>query len=720
MVPTLVAMLLLALATPASAGQRVALVIGNASYAHAPSLANPLNDANDMGAALERLGFSVTELPNASRAELWDGLQKFSLAASASEMAVVFYAGHGIEVDKRNFLIPVDARLLSDADVEFEAVPLDLLSRAVERARGLRLIVLDACRDNPFAVAMQRSGATRSIGRGLGRVEPSGETLVAYAAKEGTVAADGEGRNSPYTTALLAHLEEPGLEVGLMFRKVRDAVLATTGGRQEPFVYGSLSSEGAYLAALPEPEPEEVKPVVQQGPNDPKPGLVAPGGDKRLTAEELAAERVFWESMKDSTHAADLEAYLEQFPGGTYEALARNKLARLTVSPDEKPDVQVAVTPDEAERVVSPEPAPLASETVEASLGLERDERRQIQMGLAALGFDPGPADGLFGQRTRKALSSWQSSHGGDASGHLDADAAKLLLAAGEEEARKRAAEEAARKRAAEEAERKRAAMRPGRVFRDCPECPEMVVVPAGSFMMGSPSSEEGRSGSEGPQHRVTISEPFAVGKYEVTFAEWDACVAAGGCGGYRPDDLGWGRGQRPVVIVNWDNAIAYVAWLSRKAGERYRLLSEAEWEYAARAGTRSSRYWGDDVWAQCDHANGYDRTAKAELDFVWEHAPCRDGSVHTARVGSYGENGFGLSDVLGNVTEWVEDCWHDSYVGAPTDGSAWVTGGDCGQRVIRGGSWYNDPSALRSADRGWYEHQTETIGFRVSRTLTP
>ena len=164
-------LILSAFVMPASAGQRVALVIGNASYEHAPSLANPLNDATDIGDALDRLGFRVTQLPNANRAELWNGLQKFSLAASASEMAVVFYAGHGIEVDKRNFLIPVDARLQSDADVEFEAVPLDLLSRAVERAKGLRLIVLDACRDNPFAVAMQRAGATRSIGRGLASVE---------------------------------------------------------------------------------------------------------------------------------------------------------------------------------------------------------------------------------------------------------------------------------------------------------------------------------------------------------------------------------------------------------------------------------------------------------------------------------------------------------------------------------------------------------------------
>ena len=328
-------------------------------------------------------------------------------------------------------------------------MPLDLLSRAVERAKGLRLIILDACRDNPFAVAMQRSGATRSIGRGLASVEPSGETLVAYSAKEGTVAADGDGRNSPYMTALLAHLEEPGLEVGLMFRKVRDAVLASTGGRQEPFVYGSLSSEGAYLAARPEPEPAPT----------PAPETVKGGDDTRtpdsdqVVERRIAAEKelLFWESVKDSEHAADFEAYLKQFPGGTYEALARNRLARLTGKQDEKPVVQVAVTPDEPERVVSPEPAPTAPEVVEASLGLERAERRLIQMGLASLGFDPGPADGLFGRRTRTAIGDWQSSEGGEANGHLDAEAAKVLLAAGEEATRKRT--EAARK----ERERQRA-----------------------------------------------------------------------------------------------------------------------------------------------------------------------------------------------------------------------------------------------------------------------
>ena len=484
-IPIVTASAILALSALAShvwAGQRVALVIGNGSYAHAPALANPLNDARDIGEALDRLDFKVTRIENAGYSGLRRGLQQFALAASASEVAVVFYAGHGIEVDRRNFLVPVDAELLSDADVDFEAVPLDLLSRAVERASGLRLIILDACRDNPFVAAMQRAGATRSIGRGLARVEPSGETLVAYAAKEGTVAADGEGRNSPYTSALLSHLEEPGLEVGLMFRKVRDAVVASTGGRQEPFIYGSLSSKGAYLAALPEPEPA---PPTAEAQTSPAP---AAGESEALRA---LAEREFWVSVKDSEHAADIEAYLERYPNGSYETLARNRLARLqgapagdaaavfsrveaerlaaerefwasvkdSENPDElqayldtypkgtyaflgrarldrlagsqrKSDVQAAGAPEERERAVSAEPPARAPETIEGALDLTREERRRIQQGLASLGFNPGPADGLFGRDTRKALEKWQSSQKMATTGYLDAETAKTLLGA--------------------------------------------------------------------------------------------------------------------------------------------------------------------------------------------------------------------------------------------------------------------------------------------------
>ena len=199
------------------------------------------------------------------------------------------------------------------------------------------------------------------------------------------------------------------------------------------------------------------------------------------------------------------------------------------------------------------------------------------------------------------------------------------------------------------EAERRR----PGRVFRDCAACPEMVVVPAGSFTMGSPASEKGRWDDEGPRHRVTIGYSLAVGVYEVTFAEWDACVRAGACGRYRPDDEGWGRGGRPVINVSWEDAREYVRWLSRETGAPYRLLSEAEWEYVARAGTETARYWGDSESGQCLNANGDD-----------DDVNCTDGYANTAPVGSFQPNTFGLYDVLGNVWEWTEDCWNRNYSG--------------------------------------------------------
>ncbi len=240
--------------------------------------------------------------------------------------------------------------------------------------------------------------------------------------------------------------------------------------------------------------------------------------------------------------------------------------------------------------------------------------------------------------------------------------------------------------------------------FRDCPSCPEMVAVPAGTFTMGAPASEDGRFEHEGPVHPVKIAAPFAVGRYEVTFAEWDTCAAAGGCGGYRPGDEGWGRGDRPAINVSWNDAKAYVRWLSEKTGEPYRLLSEAEWEYAARAGTAARYSWGDGIGrnrANCDGCGSR-----------W------DGGS-TAPAGSFAANGFGLHDVHGNAGEWVEDCWNDGYAGAPPDGSAW-TRDRCSFRVIRGGSWYDKPGDLRSATRAPFDPGVRAfaVGFRVARTL--
>jgi formylglycine-generating enzyme required for sulfatase activity len=242
--------------------------------------------------------------------------------------------------------------------------------------------------------------------------------------------------------------------------------------------------------------------------------------------------------------------------------------------------------------------------------------------------------------------------------------------------------------------------------FKECSNCPEMVVVPAGSFRMGSPASEPGRGADEGPQHTVTFARQFAVGQFELTFDEWDACVADGGCNGYKPSDQGWGRGRRPVINVSWNDAKVYIAWLSNKTGKTYRLLTETEYEYAARAGTQTAYPLGNSIGRNNANCNG----CGSQWDFK-----------QTAPVGSFAANGFGLYDMVGNVWQWTEDCYHESYSGAPADGSAW-TSGDCSRRVVRGGSWGISWGVLRSAFRFRFTSgdQGSSLGFRVGRTLLP
>ena len=843
----------LSVALPAlAAPERVALVIGNAAYQHASRLANPLNDAADVAAALERVGFSVTSLTDAGKQELERGLQAFRRKAAAAKIAAVFYAGHGIEVDKHNYLVPVDARLQTDGDVKYETVSLDLVMETVEGAKEFRLVVLDACRENPFLASMRReAGSTRSIGRGLARAEPTGGgTLLAYSAKEGTVAADGSGRNSPYTEALLRYLEEPGLEVGLMFRKVRDAVVESTGQAQEPFAYGSLSAKGAYF----------IPPVGPPDPTDETPG----GG---AVADGPGMELEYWKSVNaiedPGAKVAALLAYRERFSEGVYASLADIQLKALRATPAGSGGAE--------------ERSPSAGET---NLRLTREELRGIQRALAQAGYDPGPADGIIGRGTRGAIGRWQRAQGRSATGYLGPEDAKALLAlapvpdpavavplpptpplpsptrptdpsqvvlasgrllsdwmllsedrlaSGEyrtllvegaghlrkhgrfasvesvveraleglveglrvtNEASARAAlrsveqiRDVAGERAALTQVEARASLRLGRFdeavlsyrkwlrlagpghperremlaglrkaekrerlpqagerFRDCDEawCPEMVVVPAGSFMMGSPASEEARDDDEGPRHRVRIAKPLAVGVYEVTRRQFAAFVGAtdhdagNRCQAYEGGSWEWLEGlswrnpgfdqtdAHPVVCVRWEDAQAYVDWLGEKTGEAYRLLSESEWEYVARAGTQTSRYWGESVSGQCRHGNGADGSLKRHYsDWEWATVGCDDGEVHTAPVGQFKANRFGLHDVHGNVWEWVEDCWNGSYAGAPTDGSAWRSG-DCSQRVLRGGSWYSYPGFLRAAVRNGVVTGVRSgfIGFRIARTL--
>jgi formylglycine-generating enzyme required for sulfatase activity len=339
-------------------------------------------------------------------------------------------------------------------------------------------------------------------------------------------------------------------------------------------------------------------------------------------------------------------------------------------------------------------------------------------------------------------------------------DKARALALKIREEARRQAelaaqaqamsqAEERARAVAAKGVqEAPRVAQRPGTVFQDCPDCPRMVVIPAGEFTMGSPAAEAGRGVDEGPQRPVSIAQPFALGRSEVTVAEFRRFVdesgykteaerdsRALGCSGFiYADPLAAGPAAQavtswrspglaqadshPVLCVSWNDARAYAQWLSKKTGKRYRLPTEAEWEYAARAGSAAARPWGDDAAQACRFANVADQSRFQTWSFGQKHE-CTDGHYFTAPAGGYSPNRFGLYDMLGNVWEWTEDCWNASYAGAPSDGIAWLAG-DCAQRALRGGSWSTVPRFARSATRhkNPADHRDNLTGFRLARSL--
>jgi formylglycine-generating enzyme required for sulfatase activity len=277
--------------------------------------------------------------------------------------------------------------------------------------------------------------------------------------------------------------------------------------------------------------------------------------------------------------------------------------------------------------------------------------------------------------------------------------------------------------------------------FRDCDDCPQMLSIPGGSFTMGAARGEEEREKladefreRSQPLRRVDVKR-FAIGKFEVTRGEYRVFAdatgrKADGCFVWVADfeleparswrDPGFAQDDRhPVTCVSWNDATAYAVWLSQKTGRNYRLPSEAEWEYAARAGTTTSRYWGDDPDLACEFANGGDRTSAAQIDFAknWGAAACSDGHAYTAPVGAYHANAFGLHDMLGNVEEWTQDCWNADYKGAEANSNA-RTSGDCSQRAVRGGSWIDAPLGLRAA----YRVGSPTVirvyrrGFRVAR----
>ena len=654
------------LVTSAAAEKRIALVVGNAAYIHVPRLDNPTNDARLMAETLRSLGFTLVgggAQVDLDKARFDQAVQDFGNQLLGADVALFYYAGHGIQVRGANYLVPLGANPSREADVDFQMLDTNLVLRQMESSGvKLNIVILDACRNNPFG-----GRGLRATDSGLAQMRAPEGTLISFATQPGNVAQDGVG-NSPYTKALAQMIKKPGLDVFSVFNEVGLEVMQSTGNSQQPWVSASPIKGRFYFAAPPPPV---------------------------AAAPAITADEVFWLAIKDSKLEALFDEFMSKFPGSPRAPEARARLAEL-----KKSQVAVAtppVTPPAPPPVAAPPPAPSSDEVLWSVIkdssvvaSFEEFRRRfptsphaaealarieQLKKSQVAVVAPPVPPAVPPAAAPKPAVGIFNES-----------GSAQPLSA-----------------------ERERS-LKPKDSFRECDVCPEMVVVPAGAFTMGSPTTEPSRDRSESPEHRVTLARPFAVGKFAITFDEWDACVADAGCNGYRPPDEGWGRGRHPVLRVSWNDAKTYLRWLSRKTGKAYRLLSEAEREYVTRAGTTTTFWWGDFI--SPDQAN-YNGT------YSYDNGPKGDYRRRTVTVQSFAPNPWGLHQVHGNLWDWVEDCFQDSYDGAPTDGSA-RTAGPCTARVIRGGSWVNSPKYLRAAARVSYPADTRDrdMGFRVARSL--
>ena len=454
-IAALIALVLFAFPVAAQ-GKRVAFVIGNSAYKHAGELSNPRNDAVDMTAILKQKGFIVIDGIDLDKASFVARLQEFSLALKGAEIALFFYAGHGIQVDGRNYLLPVDAELATAPALDAQLVPMTFIYREMEAKTRFKIVILDACRNNPLADELRRAIGQRSstVGRGLAR-EDLGlgwDSVVSFSTQPGNVALDGDGRNSPFTAALVRNLAAStgDTDFAAILAKVRGEVTRSTQRAQNPWDISSLRV-ALYL--------------------------------DRATQPEVSEATLAWAKVNRQSYA-EVEAFVGRYGSGPEADRARRLLA------------------------------------VPPCIALKEGGGRCIK---------------VAGSTSKPLVRVIPS-------------------------------------------------------FRDCPECPEMVIVPWGHFHMGSPDSEIGRDPGE-EQTRITIPYHFAVGRLKITAAEWNACVAAGGCN--VSSNATEGQGSNSIAEISFDEAKSYARWLSKKTGKSYRLPSEAEWEFVTRAGTTTAYWWG-------------------------------------------------------------------------------------------------------------------------------
>ena len=818
--------------TPASTERRVAFVIGIGAYQNAPRLTNPVSDARAIGAALRKLNFEVDEIYDPTFTQFTHALRDFGIKAQQADVAVVYYAGHGVQVAHENYLLPADAKLEREHDLVYEALSLDLFLGEISQARKLGIILLDACRNNPFVDRLTRGMTIASRGpasAGLARVDSvPRNTLVAMATKADQTAEDGSGAHSPFAQALLENLDRPGLELSLFFRSVRDSVLRTTNNQQEPYIFSSLGADPFYFHPRPPNQPPvigTISPLEVKDSAGPTPlGIPKPtdpdqdpltvritglprAGEIRIEGKLVAAgdvypvDRFMTATFKPTGTAqgdvGTLDILVEDGRGGSVLGSLPIRIAASNHPPvvEARRRLRIYTGAMGIAPPTDPDGDRLTVTVTALPRGLMRFGLTTIHVGdrlepaqMPALVYVPEPG---FAGSAGTFQYLVDDGRGGRVEGVLDVDvmdpaeaAAQMAEAAVWERlsstgrledvdtflrlyptsylaatAKRRREELVAQKAPATQPPAptqtqtataapppatppqppaakptppdKLAALQPvappvqpqpqppqreiamvvppaqpaqrppaadSRVFRDCPACLPMVRIPAGTLLMGQGAMDR----SAQPVHKVTL-RGFALSQYPVTVGDWKACHADGVCGGL--PRMVVAEDDTPIHNVSWDDAQLFITWISRLADRNYRLPTEAEWEYAARADTNTRFWWGDHaagvVPANCAACGG-NQDPRAPM-----------------RVTAFQANPFGLYGMLGGVSQWVQDCWFPNYTGAPADGSARQTPA-CMKRVLRGGSFRASLDDIMPTARNSYDGPVRYFenGFRVARDL--
>lgn len=654
--------------------KRVALVIGNTEYATQP-LRTSLQDARTMAGLLASMDFEIITLENADGLQIRRALGDLNSRLGKDGVGVFYFAGHGMQLVDNKVLLPIDAEIESPVAVRQSSIDISNIVQKMSFGRPGQpnLIILDACLNNPFPHTA--SAGEHHPNKGT----LPDQTLIAFSTSPGGLAFEGSDKHSIYTSELIRVMSEPGLTIDEIFTRVRLAVSQKTGHRQKPWILSSLQKRLSLTSSAntgATPQRRKQAPLSETAMLSMlSRGILPQDGEAQYELE-------FWQSIKDSTDAADYEAYLEAYPNGKFALLAKSRAERYKKSAPQQP--ALIITDMNIDYIVvrtaniRQEPSAKSkrlgelkkNSTVHVTGQVSGSNWYQVKSATGVMGF-------VFGDLLQKP-----------------APKPKAPTAPAPRSVPKPVA-------APPIAEPKQAA-RPStdktEGSRDCPACPEMLVVPAGTFTMGDNRGDR----SEKPAHKISIKRPFAIGKYEVTTGQWKECVKAGACSGKaaKTDSAE----NSPVKDISWNDAQDYVRWLSQITKQEYRLPTEAEWEYSARANTQTRFWWGDKVGtgnANCKDCGGkWDRSAPTEVD-------------------AYPPNPFGVYGTNGGVWEWVADCWHKSYAGAPKDGSSWNKP-DCRENVIRGGSWRNDASYIHSASRFKYDSNVRYLlnGVRVAKTL--